>query len=423
MTIYTNAQTTLKRVPFFSVLLLLLTCVLAACGGAGTADTPTVSNTPTTAATSASTAATSTSSSANNSGQAASSDGGSAVVSVKAAGPFTALRMLDRTHGWALSKSGIFKTADGGVHWINVSPAKGIPVSSAGTFMDYNHAWIASVSSQEVSNTVDMLRTSDGGKSWQHSTINDNGVAVTDPPHFVNLQSGWLEIINNGGPGAGQESAAIYHTSDGGQTWSKLVDSDHGFNPPGFKSGITFKDTLNGWATGHDASSNAILYVTHDGGKTWQPQTLPDLPGSIGTAATSVSFQTTPPVFFGNTGLLPVYVEGQIDTNSPVNGVLLYTTNDGGRTWFSYWKTALNALSPFSSDDLYIVDPQHAWGSDRQSGIIYATSDGGKSWQKLANSIGTIKTFSFVDASNGWAITDSALWRTSDGGKNWQQVG
>jgi photosystem II stability/assembly factor-like uncharacterized protein len=150
---------------------------------------------------------------------------------------------------------------------------------------------------------------------------------------------------------------------------------------------------------------------------------LPDLPGSIGTAATSVSFQTTPPVFFGNNGLLPVYVEGQLDTNSPLHGLLLYITNDGGRTWFSYWKTELNALSPFTSDNLYIVDPQHAWASDRQSGTIYATADGGKSWQKLASSIGTINAFSFIDDSNGWAITDSALWRTSDGGKHWQQVG
>jgi photosystem II stability/assembly factor-like uncharacterized protein len=331
--------------------------------------------------------------------------------------------MLDQTHGWALSNSAIFRTADGGMHWTNVAKGNGIAPGARGTFMDSNHAWIASVSSPETSNVIDILRTSDGGKSWQHFTITDDGVAVADPPHFVNLQTGWLEIINHGGPGAGNESAAIYRTKDGGQTWSKLAESGKGFGLPGFKTGISFKDTLNGWATGHDASNNALLYVTHDGGNSWRPQTLPDLPGAIGTAATSVSFQTTPPVFFGNNGLLPVQVSGQIEANKPLHGTLLYVTNDGGNTWFSYWKTQPAALAPFSSDNLYIVNTQRAWASDSQSGIVYGTADGGKSWQKFANSIGNIKAFSFVDNSNGWAITDKALWRTRDGARTWQQVG
>ena len=396
-----------------SILLLLLVCLLTACGSvsASTASTsaPTTGSTSTTPATGGSTTSTGSQEPAS--------------VGVKAAGPFRALRMLDQTHGWALSKAAVLKTVDAGLHWTNVSPANGIAQDAVGTFMDINHAWIASVSSQEVSNSVDILRTSDGGKSWQHSAFTDNQVAVFDPPHFVNLQLGWLEIINYGGPGAGNESAAIYHTRDGGQTWSKQVESSKGFGLPGFKSGISFKDALNGWATGHDASNNALLYVTHDGGNTWSPQTLPDLLGAIGTAATSVSFQTTPPVFFGNNGLLPVQVSGQIEANTPLHGLLLYVTNDGGRTWFSYWKTQPAAISPFSPASLYIVNAQHAWGSDEQSGIIYGTTDGGKSWQKFANSIGNIKAFSFVDNYNGWAITDKALWRTRDGGNTWGQVG
>ncbi|GAC1485745.1 MAG: hypothetical protein NVS2B12_40660 [Ktedonobacteraceae bacterium] len=321
-----------------------------------------------------------------------------------------------------MNGSRVFKTADAGVSWTNVTPASGIASGAVGTFRDFNYAWIASVSQPETANVVDILRTSDGGKSWQHSTIQDTAVAVFDAPHFADLQNGWLEIINYGGPGAGNESAAIYRTQDGGQSWNKLVESKNGFGLPGLKSGISFKDTLNGWATGHDASNNALLYVTHDGGNSWQPQTLLDLPGAIGTKDTFMSFQTTPPVFFGNTGLLPVHVFGQLEANRPLHGLLLYTTNDGGRTWFSYWKTQLGALSPFDSDNLYIASTTHAWASDNQSGIIYATADGGKSWQQMSSGIGHIKAFSFVDNFNGWAITDSALWRTRDGGRNWHPV-
>ncbi|MBA2678637.1 MAG: hypothetical protein H0U76_09640 [Ktedonobacteraceae bacterium] len=397
-----------------SLLLLSLVCLLTACGGTGASTVDAASTpAPKADATPAATNASHTSSAASQA---------SVGLDVKAAGPFATIRMLDQLHGWALSKSAVFKTSDGGAHWTNVASSKPIIPGAVATFMDIDHAWIASVSSPEVSNTVDILRTSDGGQSWQHSSFTDDAVGVADPPKFVNPQTGWIEIINHGGPGAGNESAAIYGTKDGGQTWSKLVESGKGFGLPGFKTGISFKDTLNGWATGHDASNNALLYVTHDGGKSWRPQALPDLPGAIGTAETSVSFQTTPPVFFGNNGLLPVQVSGQIEANKPLHGTVLYITNDGGNTWFSYWKTQPATLSPFGSDNLYIVNPQHAWASDSQSGIIYGTVDGGKSWQKVSNSIGSIKAFSFVDNSNGWAITDKALWRTRDGARTWQQV-
>ena len=37
--------------------------------------------------------------------------------------PLVTIRMLDKTHGWAMADSSILKTADGGLHWQNVLPA------------------------------------------------------------------------------------------------------------------------------------------------------------------------------------------------------------------------------------------------------------------------------------------------------------
>ncbi len=402
--------TTIKtgaRLSSFSVsaFLVLLACMFTACGNAGTSSIPA-------SASGSSPATTTVSTASNNSGKTSSNGASSGIISAKAAGPFTSIRMLDQMHGWALSKSAVFKTADGGLHWLNVSPSNvasprsnSIPQGSVGAFMDGLHAWIASVIQPEVSNSINIQRTSDGGKSWQLSTINDPATQVFDPPHFVNAQTGWLETIDYGGPGAGNESAAIFGTKDGGQTWSKLVSTGHGFNLGGFKTGISFKDARNGWATGYNASFKALLYVTHDGGQTWQPQTLSGLPGSIGTQATFMNFQTSPPVFFGNYGLLPVRFNGQIEANKPLHGFFFLTTTDGGQTWFSDWKTELNALTTFSSANLYIATSQNAWASDDQTGTIYATTNGGKSWQKVSDSIGSIKAFSFIDSVHGWAIT------------------
>ena len=36
--------------------------------------------------------------------------------------PLTAIRMLDKAHGWALTSTSVLKTSDGGLHWTDVTP-------------------------------------------------------------------------------------------------------------------------------------------------------------------------------------------------------------------------------------------------------------------------------------------------------------
>ena len=335
------------------------------------------------------------------------------------------IRMLNTTQGWASNQTAVFTTSDGGHTWKCVTPA-GMQTQTGviGDFMDASHAWITA-DLLAGGNTISIWRTSDGGQSWQSSTISANEPQVGDAPHFVNTQDGWLEVIN-GGPGAGSESAEIFQTTDGGQTWNVVANTNNsasGLPAEGLKTGISFKDTLNGWATGTDASNTPWLYVTHDGGKTWQKQTLPDLPGAIGTAATAISYQTTPPVFFGNTGLLPVFITGQLAQNQPVNGFLLYHTTNGGQSWYTDWKSNPATLTSFATNqnELYIADPLHAWAGVANSNAIYATSDGGESWQELGTHFGPASDISFVNPSDGWAfLSNVGPVSTIDGGVNWK---
>jgi len=331
--------------------------------------------------------------------------------------PLTALRMLDRLHGWALTATEVLKTADGGYTWEDVSPANN-PLKTRGEadFVDAQHAWIAippeQTSSSTLSGIIKVLYTVDGAAHWQLATIVDAAAVGTDRPHFVNALDGW--ILVGTGAAMSHESVDIFQTTNGGQTWLKIASAgpngSSGLSFDGDKTGISFKDTQNGWATAYTpATDRAWLYKTQDGGKRWESQSLPTLPG-----LTNVEYATTPPVFFGNDGLLPV----QVDT-ATLRGIDLYSTHDGGMHW------AATTLTNFTSNNVYILDMQHAWAS--VGSVVYATSNAGQSWIKQGTAPDTVGDMSFVDENNGWTIgyindKTPLLFHSTDGGKTWQQI-
>ena len=331
---------------------------------------------------------------------------------------FKEIRMITTTEGWALTDSAILKTSDGGAHWVNAGP-QATPLSHpVADFMNMQFAWVATTFPHSTNpNAIQVIRTMDGGQHWQSWATSvlttDAGSMVGDPPHFVNTQVGWIEIVTNGGPAAGSESVEIFKTTNGGQNWTMVASTlsgNSGLPNGGLKSGISFKDTLNGWATGGDYSYKPWLYVTHDGGHTWQKQGLPP--------NTPIFATTTPPVFFGNSGILPVTL---LNNGNGNNTMFYITTNDG-----QSWTAASGTPAPFQAQTIYIVDMQHAWAIDN-NGLLYATSNGGHTWQKLPGTSLHMTQLSFIDDLTGWAITSinnapATLLHTTDGGHTWHTV-
>ena len=159
----------------------------------------------------------------------------------------------------------------------------------------------------------------------------------------------------------------------------------------------------------------AGLSMTSNGGKNWQQQTLP-LPKAFSNAKLIGDFTTTPPVFFGNDGILPTIIFYKAQTY-----MVLYVTHDGGKTWTPTTPTPINDIS----SNIYIADGQHAWFSENTT--FYATSDGGKSWAKVGQTPSEIGGMSFVDANNGWAVgplknKSPLLLHTTNSGKTWQAI-
>jgi photosystem II stability/assembly factor-like uncharacterized protein len=327
--------------------------------------------------------------------------------------PLTGIRMLDTQIGWALTASSILKTTDGGAHWQDVTPANaGMNQYAKGDFFNGQYAWIAVPPPQQIEGSgITILHTTNGGSSWQSAKINDPLVSIIDVPHFLNAQQGWLEASST--PGAGHAGSDIWHSTDGGQTWAKIASNGGGGSglTLGYVTGISFQNTLTGIATGNlgAGGDNSLpsISMTHDGGKTWKLQSLPHLLGGYDV----IQNNTEPPVFFGNTVVLPVDI-------AIVNGNLfaLYRSNNGGQTWFQ------TSVVHIRLDNTYVLDSTHAWANDAQSGQNYSTANGGTTWITTSTTAYHLKALSFTDASTGWGITSQALLHTADGGKTWQQI-
>jgi photosystem II stability/assembly factor-like uncharacterized protein/peroxiredoxin len=333
---------------------------------------------------------------------------------------FTALHMLDKMHGWKLlAGTSVLKTSDGGNTWNDVTPPN-FPVQPGlrGTFMSQNVAWIVGMTKQKQ---IIIQRTSDGGNHWKSSQMADGSdptAAILYPPTFISAQEGWLDVERSiSGTGATQND--LFYTTDGGSHWRKLATNEQihqNASLAGVDTGISFKNAQNGWNTVEMKTNMGIgmktgtmsnvpmVFVTHNGGQTWQRQTLPPFPGQV-----SSSYRTTPPVFFGNNGLMPVTIP---------TGLSFYTTTDGGGHWSS------GSVIPLQVQQLAILDQQHIWiiSQDRS---VHQSTDGGKTWKTLGSIGKPASAMSFSDTNNGWIVPEgenASLLHTADGGRTWQQI-
>jgi len=325
--------------------------------------------------------------------------------------------MIDATTGWAIAGKAMLRTADGGNHWRDVTPPGHALVSgSVAEFLTASLAWIAI---PQAGATTQLFHTSDGGQSWQQSTVQAGFVRQMT---FIDAQHGWMLVgkANAEGPA---EIVSVLRTTDGGKTWLNLATAlPADATPPGHlpyggqKTGMRFVNASTGWVTGTVfANGLAWLYVTHDGGSTWNQQTLP-FPPNVPPSQLWIG----PPTFFSATdGFLPVRFADSL-TNRDI-AAAIYVTHDGGTTWRS--TTPVSAA--LSSSDF--LDMQQGWLTDGTH--LFVTSNGGQHWAKLTPGVNftRITLLDFVSESTGWAISHqgagaSFLLKTTDGGQTWTQI-
>jgi photosystem II stability/assembly factor-like uncharacterized protein len=122
---------------------------------------------------------------------------------------------------WAGTDDGlIWRTDDGGAHWQNVTPASLTPWSKVGiiepSHFDANTAYAAIDRHRIEDQQPHILRTRDGGRSWQEI---DNGLPSSGGPNSVNVVR--EDPVQRGLLFAGTERG-LFVSFDDGENWQPL---------------------------------------------------------------------------------------------------------------------------------------------------------------------------------------------------------
>jgi len=342
--------------------------------------------------------------------------------------PPSTIKMINASAGWAAGSTTdrILRTTDGGSHWNDVTP-RGARLGTWTTFfLDADNAWLAS-SLQPGSPTndfsVEIYRTSDGGRNWSRVGMFVAGWGFPGAIDFVDRQHGWLLMKQDGSlqtPGA--DMMAVYGTADGGASWKKLSETDTSGLPDHLpqacsKTQLVFLNATTGWIQGGcGAGGGYFLYVTRDGGGNWTAVAL-RVP-QLGTTSCDCSIES---LRFWDKQHGALVLNGAYQDARGYAQNFLYTTTDGGRSW------QLGPLLPTNAFSVFFLDATHGWTLNAKANTLLFTGDGGQHWSTAgtipSNSNGVVTDFQFVSAQVGWTFgADSRglpILKTVDGGQTW----
>lgn len=314
----------------------------------------------------------------------------------------TAVAFLNESHGWVGAADGIWHTQDGGQNWTLQFPSQE-PVIRLG-FLDPQNGWA-------LTGSAALLRTENGGEDWSAAETPGAALRAVDfvgPAHVVATDGNGLLV-----------------SRDGGKTWDRTG------SPLPF-SDLDFVSAEEGWAAGEGQ-----IWHTRDGGTTWSAQlTLPEPDKWLGHTFVRFTSESSGWVLFclgQGAGSQETY--------------LLYSTTDAGRTWTPRligrwpWPFAEPAPEAPHGPGGYPV----ALGAWAETAWVAVYSPAGGHLEVARVTMGGAPPvvsdkipvggpakptagFSFVDPKTGWLVvsdsqrTQGAILRTADGGQFWTAV-
>jgi len=280
---------------------------------------------------------------------------------------------INEKEGWYVNGYGnIYHTTDGGLSWEKQLEMKGTFFRCI-AFVDSLRGFVGTVGTDyfpNVTDTIPLYRTKDGGKSW--SPVNYTGSYVKG---LCALDIVKEQYINHGkidykihlyGVGRVGSPANIMVSHDEGETWvstsmnddcKMLFDIKMLNKNTGFACAATNEDiTL----------SNALILKTTDGGKTWNKVYQSNRP-----------FECTWKISFPNPQVGYVTIQSY-NPDPNVKQQRLAKTMDGGETWVEIDLTEDPAAREFG---IGFIDANHGFVGTMSSG--FETKDGGQTWEKV----------------------------------------
>lgn len=270
--------------------------------------------------------------------------------------------------GYIVGYSGyVLRTVNSGQNWSKISTSVTINYNSV-TVVDLNNIFLSSQNK--------LVKSSDGGITWQSYTIPNSQVNKTT---FVNALVGHA-VCENG---------TILKTIDGGVTWYPTMTSN--LTPSGYFT-IYFINENLGFAT-HEHNT---MLKTINGGETW-------------TEVTG-SFESIYSFHFVNDTI--GYACGELG--------VIYKTVNGGSNWTSV--TNQFGVDYTYNFALYFTDENIGYITGHR-GRILKTTNGGASWSSYFDNYNDINKIEFPTENAGYALVGNSFFKSDALGDTWIEIG
>ncbi len=262
---------------------------------------------------------------------------------------------------------GMFMSTDGGTTWTPI--ASTAPRSNRGTWSVIESIGVSSTGIVLAATWGGVYRSADGGKIWSKVARPSGAKGISQDIAF-DPNNSMLAIADTG-------DGSVMYSTDSGVTWVMASGLP---GTSGARTSLAFDPSVAGSAyalVDNNAGSSPSGEVFHstDGGQTWSLLAgtgafVNQVSGSAAGALCDNSFSGSPEcqgwydnvigVFPQATGKPPVIVVGGID---------IFSSTDGGSTW-------TETGSAYGSANAIHAD-QHSFAFDAMTGTLFAGNDGG----------------------------------------------
>ena len=173
---------------------------------------------------------------------------------------------VDSLYGWAVGDSGtIIHTSDGGENWIDQDSKSENEIVDV-FFLNRNLGWASSWNNSSYPFGTILLKTTNGGYSWSSELFREENLFMNTILYLDSLK-GWMV----------SDPHAIVRTEDGGITWEHVeIDTVNLALFPVLS--IKFIDGKYGYACGGRQDMAGVTWRTSNGGDKWYPIRPEDAP-------------------------------------------------------------------------------------------------------------------------------------------------
>nr|WP_299338134.1 hypothetical protein [Allomuricauda sp.] len=261
-----------------------------------------------------------------------------------------------------------------------------------------------------------LFKSTDGGANWNKIGFeNSERIAnvIVNPSNSQEIYVGVLGAL-----WGDNEERGVFKSSDGGNTWEKLlyIDAKTGCadlamdpSDPKVLYASMWEFRRTGWSF-ESGGANSALYKSTDGGKSWNKIHNGFPEGSLGRLAIAVAPS--------NTNVLYTVIEAEKDERKG-----LYRSDDAGANWKQLNNDFGITVRPFYFSRI-VVDPKNE-DVVVKGGLTGSISrDGGKTFRNLGNMHSDIHdiVFNIKDSDIMYVGTDGGVYRSWDGGTTMEIV-